>query len=38
VAVQAGPSVAVAGCKQVEWQDGAQLIDVGSPSRRWAAG
>jgi GT2 family glycosyltransferase len=35
-AVERAPSVTVAGCKQLDWQAGRQLIDVGLSTSRWA--
>lgn len=36
-AVETAPSVAVAGCKQVEWDDDQRLRDVGVTTSRWGA-
>lgn len=36
-AVETAPSVAVAGCKQVEWDDDQRLRDVGITTSRWGA-
>jgi len=36
-AVETAPSVAVAGCKQVSWDDGQRLLEVGSTTSRFGA-
>lgn len=35
-AVERAPSVTVAGCKQLDWDGGRKLIDVGLSTSRWA--
>jgi GT2 family glycosyltransferase len=35
-AVERAPSVTVAGCKQLDWEAGRRLIDVGLSTSRWA--
>ena len=35
-AVERAPSVTVAGCKQLDWNAGRRLIDVGLSTSRWA--
>lgn len=35
-AVERAPSVTVAGCKQLDWDDRRRLIDVGLSTSRWA--
>ncbi len=35
-AVERAPSVTVAGCKQLDWDAGRKLIDVGLSTSRWA--
>jgi GT2 family glycosyltransferase len=35
-AVERAPSVTVAGCKQLDWDAGRRLIDVGLSTSRWA--
>lgn len=35
-AVERAPSVTVAGCKQLDWDAGRELIDVGLSTSRWA--
>lgn len=34
-AVERAPSVTIAGCKQVDWNDGRSLVDVGLSTSRW---
>ena len=36
-AVEAGPSIGIAGCKQVSWDDGRRLLDVGFTTSRLGA-
>lgn len=36
LAVERAPAVAVAGCKQLDWDDPRRLVDVGLFSSRWA--
>jgi len=36
-AVDAGPSIGIAGCKQVSWDDGRRLLDVGFTTSRLGA-
>ena len=35
--VDAGPSIGIAGCKQVSWADGRRLLDVGFTTSRFGA-